>query len=88
MISRLYKEDRVFIDGRNDMSSEQILDDDSAIRNADSNCQELVIRYGVEAILLPPNAAVVRGPAKEAGCREAYRDGDHGLLLTRPAATS
>jgi hypothetical protein len=89
VIYRLYEEGgRVFIDGRNDMYSEQILDDYSAIRNADPNWQELVSRYGVEAILLPPNAPVVRGPAKEAGWCEAYRDADQVLLLRHCAAPS
>jgi hypothetical protein len=89
VIYRLYEEGgRVFIDGRNDMYSEQILEDYSAIRNANSNWQELVGRYGVQAILLPPNAPLVRGPAKDAGWCDAYRDAEQVLLFKDCPATS
>lgn len=64
---------RVFVDGRNDMYDQRILDDYLRIRNAADGWQALAERYGVEAILLPPDAAVV--PAAEAdGWCEAHRD--------------
>jgi hypothetical protein len=72
---------RVFVDGRNDMYSQQILDDYLHIRNADDGWQGLVDRYGVDAMLLPPNAAVTRGAATTAGWCESYRDGMSVLLL-------
>ena len=72
---------RVFVDGRNDMYDERILDDYSAIRAADPGWERLVERYGVEAILLPPDVTLVRGPAQSAGWCEAYRDERQVLLL-------
>ena len=72
---------RVFVDGRNDMYDEQILDHYSSIRAADPGWDKLVERYGVEAILLPPDVTLVRGPAQAAGWCEAYRDELQVLLL-------
>ncbi|MDQ3880632.1 MAG: hypothetical protein M3295_06140, partial [Chloroflexota bacterium] len=81
-ISRLYERGgRVFVDGRNDMYDETILDDYSAIRDADPGWGEFVERYAVEAILLPPDATLTRGPATDAGWCEAYRDDVQVLLL-------
>jgi hypothetical protein len=72
---------RVFVDGRNDMYDQQILDDYDAIKNADPGWEALVDRYGVEALLLMPDATVTRGPAEEAGWCEAYRDKTQVLYL-------
>ena len=64
----------VFVDGRNDMYSQQVLDDYSAIRAADPGWAELAETYGVEAILLPPETTLTRGPAVDAGWCEVFRD--------------
>ena len=71
----------VFVDGRNDMYDQQILEDYDAIRMADPNWQELVASYGVNAILLKPDATLTRGPAVYAGWCEAYRNETQVLLL-------
>lgn len=81
-ISRIYPHGgRVFVDGRNDMYSQQVLEDYSAIRAADPDWQALATRYGVEAILLPPTTTLTRGPAAAAGWCEAYRDEVQVLYL-------
>jgi hypothetical protein len=71
---------RVFVDGRNDMYDERILDDYLRIRNAAEGWQELAQGYGVEAILLPPSAAVTDTAAAEGWC-EIHRDAVAVLLL-------
>ncbi len=71
---------RVFVDGRNDMYSEQILNDYSHLRSADPGWQQLIERYGVQAILLPPSAPLVQA-ADGAGWCEAHRDSVAVLLL-------
>jgi hypothetical protein len=73
---------RVFVDGRNDMYDERILDDYVSIRNAEDGWESLLDSYGADAILLPPEAAFVSGVAEEAGWCEAHRDGVAVLLLT------
>jgi hypothetical protein len=76
---------RVFVDGRNDMYSQEVLEDYTAIRAADPGWEELVEQYGVEAILLPPETMVTRGPAEDAGWCEVLRDEKQVLyLLTCP----
>jgi hypothetical protein len=86
VISRVYdRGGHVFVDGRNDMYSQQILEDYSAIRAADPGWQDLVARYGVQAIILPPDATLTRGPATDAGWCEVYRDATQVLLLAASA---
>jgi hypothetical protein len=72
---------RVFVDGRNDMYDQQILEDYDAIKAAAPGWEDLAASYGVEALLLQPTAAVTRGPAASAGWCEAYSDGQQILLL-------
>ncbi len=82
VISRMYGSGgRVFVDGRSDMYSQRILDDYTAIRDADPGWQELVAQYGVEAILLKPDATLARGPAVDAGWCQEYWDPTQVLLL-------
>jgi hypothetical protein len=70
-----------FIDGRNDMFDQAILEDYSLIRAADEGWQERMATYGSQAILLPPEAPLTRGPAQDAGWCEAYRSDLEVLLV-------
>lgn len=72
----------VFVDGRNDMYSQQVLEDYSAIRAADPGWDELAAQYDVQAILLAPDTTLTRGPAAAAGWCEALRD-EHQVLYLR-----
>jgi hypothetical protein len=72
---------RVFVDGRNDMYDQRVLEDYDSIKEADPDWQQLANRYGVEALLLEPDETVTRGPAEDAGWCEAYRDSNQVLLL-------
>ncbi len=82
VIHELYQSGgRVFVDGRNDMYDQQVLDDYDAIKNADPGWEALADRYGVEALLLTPEATVTRGPALDAGWCERYRDDNEVLFL-------
>jgi hypothetical protein len=77
---------RVFVDGRNDMYDQSILEDYSAIRDADAGWQELLAEYQVEAMIWPPEAVLTRGlldlplPDGSTWC-EAYRDETQILYL-------
>jgi hypothetical protein len=83
LINRLYPTGgRVFVDGRNDMYGDAILEDYTTAVAAGTGWQTVLERYGVTAILLPPDKALVRGPAQAAGWCEVYRD-DHQVLLLR-----
>ena len=71
---------RVFVDGRNDMYDEQILEDYTSIRNAEPGWESLLDSYGADAILLPPETNLVSGAAQDAGWCEVHRD-DVAVLL-------
>jgi hypothetical protein len=88
VINKLYASGgRVFVDGRNDMYSEQILNDYSAIRAADPGWQQLAAKYGVNAILIKTEDTLARGPATDAGWCQVYRDETQVLYLpTCPAS--
>jgi len=82
VIHRLFRGGaRVFVDGRNDMYDERILEDFVTIRNAEEGWEALLAEYGADAILLPPAAALVNA-AKEAGWCQAHRDRVAVLLLS------
>jgi hypothetical protein len=72
---------RVFVDGRNDMYDERILEDYVSIRNAEDGWEALLDSYGADAILLPPEAALTAGAARDAGWCEVHRDDVAVLLL-------
>jgi hypothetical protein len=72
---------RVFVDGRNGMYSEQILNDYSTIRDVSGDWASLTQKYGVEAMLFPPYATIVKGAATDAGWCQAYRDASSVLLV-------
>ena len=78
---------RVFVDGRNDMYDQKILEDYDAIKAADPGWEALADGYGVNAIILEPDATITRGPALDAGWCEQYRD-DTQILLRRECSTS
>lgn len=72
---------RVFVDGRNDMYDQAILEDYSAIRGADPGWEGLLASYRVEAMIWSPTAPLTRGPLEGAGWCEAYRDEIQVLYL-------
>ncbi len=65
---------RVFVDGRNDMYDQQVLEDYTAIRAADPGWESLATSYEVEAMLLSTEATLTRGPATGAGWCELLRN--------------
>jgi hypothetical protein len=82
VIHELYKSGgRVFVDGRNDMYDQQILEDYDTIREADPGWEQLADSYDVQAILIKPEAALTKGPAVSAGWCEAFRDETQVLYL-------
>jgi hypothetical protein len=81
LIYRLHDEGgHVFVDGRNDMYDQRILDDYLRIRNADPAWMQLAEHYGVQAILLPPSAPLVPAASGSGWCN-AYADAVAVLLL-------
>jgi hypothetical protein len=82
VINRMYETGgRVFVDGRNDMYDQDILDDYDSVKNADPGWEEITDQYRVDALLLSPLTTVTRGPAESAGWCERYRDENQVLYL-------
>lgn len=78
---------RVFIDGRNDMYSQTILEEYSAIRDADPGWERIADAYGADAMLFPPSFTIAKVASFADGWCEAYRDEAQVLFLrqcTRP----
>jgi hypothetical protein len=79
---RLYdRGGRSFIDGRNDMFDQSILEDYSLIRSAAPGWEERLDAYGATAILLRPEAPLTHGIAESAGWCVALRTELEVLLL-------
>ena len=72
---------RVFVDGRNDMYDESILEDYNLVRGAEPGWAEVVDRYEVDAMVFPPFEAISKGPAEDAGWCEAFRDENEVVFL-------
>lgn len=82
VIHRLYPTGgRVFIDGRNDMYDQAILESYSAIRAAEDGWRDELDAWAVDAVLLPPSAPLVRALEQDEAWCEAYRDELQVLLL-------
>jgi hypothetical protein len=81
-IERLHRSGgQVFVDGRNDMYPQPILEDYSTIRAAGEGWEGLTDGYGVEAMLFPPDASAVRAAVRDAGWCEAFRNETQVLLM-------
>ena len=77
---------RVFVDGRMHKYAPDVMDDYLHIVNADPGWDSLLEAHGVEAILLPPGAMLVAGPAQAGGWCEVARDDESVLLMRRCGA--
>lgn len=81
-ISRLYPEGgRVFVDGRNDMYDDTILETYSSMRAAEAGWEDELTNWRVDAILLPPDAPLVDAASDAGEWCEAARDEVAVLLL-------
>jgi len=82
LIYRMYDSGgRVFIDGRNDMYSDSVLDEYSAIRDAGPGWEQIADAYGADALLFPPDFTIAKVAAIGGTWCEAYRDESQVLLL-------
>ena len=61
---------RVLVDGRNDMYSEEILNEYNEVKNAEPGWEAIIDGYDVDALLFPPSSRSPRGrPRMPAGAR-------------------
>jgi hypothetical protein len=82
VIYRMYDSGgRVFVDGRNDMYPESILNDYSTVRDAGTNWKAKLDSYGADAILLPPGAGLVTAARTNNFWCEEYTDAVQVLFV-------
>lgn len=72
----------VFVDGRNDMYPQEILEDYTAIQTGSENAERLLERYGASAVLLASDAPLAVRGLTAAWC-EVYRSEREVLWLAR-----
>ncbi len=87
-IERLHEQGtKVLVDGRNDMYPQEILEQYSALREADPGWQRITERWDIDALLFPADAPIVRGIAQADGWCERLAT-DHEVLLARDCGGS
>ena len=74
----------VFVDGRNDMYPQAVLEDYTAIREGEPTAAALLDAYGATAILLRPDAALLRMTAALGDWCRVFEDDVAVLLLREP----
>ncbi len=80
----LYPEYPTFVDGRTDVFSQPVFDDYISFWNGGDGWPEIVRRYRIGIVLLPPSAGAVR-TLTDAGWLEAFRD-EQAVVLVTPEA--
>jgi hypothetical protein len=82
LISQLYPGGgRVFVDGRNDMYDDSILETYSSLRAAEGRWDRELAKWDVTAIVLPPDAPLAAAVQADGGWCEVHRDEVAVLLL-------
>lgn len=71
---RLFPKQRVFIDGDNDFFGEALVREYLLAVNANDGWQEVLNKYNVQWVIVPPERALAKELARTAGWREVYRD--------------
>ena len=84
-IWKLYPEYRVFVDGRADLYGDDLLSQFTTVLHLHTGWQEVLSRWQIEAVLVPPSSAVAQALLLDPGWHAAYSDSKAVLLLrTRP----
>jgi hypothetical protein len=79
-----WPEQRVFIDGQTDFYGEQLTREYATIRETGAGWQEALARRGIELMLLPPDAPLVRALSGSADWKVQYADATAALLQHQP----
>ena len=75
---------RVFVDGRNDMYSQDILEQYSQIAGAEGRWRNLLDAYEVQAIVMPPDGDLIEALSSDPSWCEADRSTTAVLLIKGP----
>ncbi|HXF50603.1 MAG TPA: hypothetical protein VNM43_02840 [Dehalococcoidia bacterium] len=86
--AKLYPDGRVFVDGRADFFGATILREYMTVMRADAGWEDILDRYGVDAVLLPKEAHLARALREHPGWREAFTGPVESVFLRREGAGS
>jgi hypothetical protein len=78
-----WPEQKVFIDGQTDFYGEQLTREYATIRETGTGWQEALARRGVELMLLPPDAPLVRALSRSPSWKVQHLDATAALLQHR-----
>jgi hypothetical protein len=88
-IWKLYPEYRVFVDGRADLYGDDLLRQFTTVVQLHTGWQDILNRWKIEAVLVPPSCAVAQALLLDPGWHAAFSDSKAMLLLrTLPAVDS
>jgi hypothetical protein len=80
-IWRLYPEYRVFVDGRADLYGDDLLRQFQDSAQLQAGWEQVLDRWGVQAVLMPPSGPLAQGLLLDARWHSAYRDSQAILFL-------
>jgi hypothetical protein len=83
LIDNLYPDGRVFIDGRADVYGPGLVRDYVAIAMAKPGWQDLLDRYQVDAVLMPPRTRLSVALRQDTRWQEVVMNHDEDLFLKR-----
>ncbi len=83
LIWKLYPSTRVFIDGRADVYGETLLHDFADVYQFKSSCQQILQRWHIQTIIVPPQSALAAGLQSAPGWDVSYRDSQAVILTKR-----
>jgi hypothetical protein len=86
-IYKLYPEFRVFVDGRSDLYADDLLQQFQTAVQLRTGWREVLDRWGVQAVLLPRQAALAQALVLDPSWHLEYRD-PQALLLLRTSRSS
>lgn len=78
---RMFPAQRVFIDGNNDFFGEALVREYLVVINAQPGWEEILKRYNVDWVIVPPDRPLARELSALAGWRQVYRGEDAGVWI-------
>jgi len=80
-IWKMYPEYRVFVDGRADLYGDDLLHQFQDAAQLRAGWEQVLDRWGVQAVLMPPSGALAQGLLLDSRWHAAYRDSQAILFL-------
>ena len=83
-IWKLYPQYRVFVDGRADVYGDRFIDDFAASYYLTDNWKRPIEQWGIQTIILPPDAPLITALRSSSGWKTIYADSQALILTHRP----